>query len=258
MKALAALSVQMSNDAYANSKVPLRMRSVSVVLTDYANYVEISPERELIRLRYDYDNYFDTDVRKRTSLGADVVVLFASYTESCGQAYYKANANTAFAAISTQCPDAVARLIGYNIGLNADRVAEHNYDYTQYAFGYCWDTGPTSCRRSVMAESCKSSAFQFWLVVVCIGLCSMKREDYVSVACTCTSQFLDLYPMFGALLTACVTTNLRTNCPRAQFFSSPLVVDGELGRPTGLTTSDNARMLREQVSMYVHLKQRPM
>jgi hypothetical protein len=30
-------------------------------------------------------------------------------------------------------------------------------------------------------------------------------------------------------------------------FSSPLVVDGTLGRTTGLATSDNARMLREQV-----------
>jgi hypothetical protein len=45
----------------------------------------------------------------------------------------------------------------------------------------------------------------------------------------------------------CVTTNRYTNCPRAFMFSSPLVVDGTLGRTTGLATSDNARMLREQV-----------
>jgi hypothetical protein len=47
--------------------------------------------------------------------------------------------------------------------------------------------------------------------------------------------------------TGCVTTNRYTNCPRAFMFSSPLVVDGTLGRTTGLATSDNARMLREQV-----------
>jgi hypothetical protein len=151
MNALATLSVAMANDAFTNTNVPLRMRAVRIAQTDYRNYVEVSFEKELIRLRYDYDDFFDTDVHRRVPLGADVVVLFVANTADCGRSYRWATADLAYAVISTDCPDSVLQEISSSIGLSQDRVTEHNFDYSQYGFGYCWDTGPTSCRRSVMA-----------------------------------------------------------------------------------------------------------
>jgi hypothetical protein len=151
MNALATLSVAMANDAFTNTNVPLRMRAVRIAQTDYRNYVEVSFDKELIRLRYDYDDFFDTDVHRRVPLGADVVVLFVANTADCGRSYRWATADLAYAVISTDCPDSVLQEISSSIGLSQDRVTEHNFDYSQYGFGYCWDTGPTSCRRSVMA-----------------------------------------------------------------------------------------------------------
>ncbi|KAJ1409656.1 hypothetical protein B484DRAFT_468748, partial [Ochromonadaceae sp. CCMP2298] len=47
----------------------------------------------------------------------------------------------------------------------------------------------------------------------------------------------------------CTTvTNNRTNCPRALYFSSPLVTNGALGEETGITTSDNARLINENAA----------
>jgi hypothetical protein len=47
---------------------------------------------------------------------------------------------------------------------------------------------------------------------------------------------------------SCDTTNGRTGCPRAFFFSSPDIRDGSLGRTTGIGTSDNVRTHNEHVS----------
>jgi hypothetical protein len=49
-----------------------------------------------------------------------------------------------------------------------------------------------------------------------------------------------------AMCIGCVTPSKRTNCHSAPFFSSPEITNGALGRTTGVVTSDNARVLREQ------------
>lgn len=152
MQALVTMAVQMANDAYRNTNSPLRMRSVSVAASLDTTYVEKSFNDDLTRLRYNYDGYFDNDVAPRASLGADAVVLFVANNAYCGLGYQAAtSADLAFSVVCTQCPDSVAHEVGHNIGLAHDRITEQIYDYSKYNFGYCWDTSPTTCSRSVMA-----------------------------------------------------------------------------------------------------------
>lgn len=152
MEALVAMSVQMANDAYFNTGSPLRMRSVRVAKMLDDSYVERGFNTELTRMRYSNDGYLDADMAPRASVGADVVVLFVAENTYCGLAYQTAtSADYAYAVVCTQCPDSVAHEVGHTIGLMHDRVTAQNYDYKQYSFGYCWDTTPTTCSRSVMA-----------------------------------------------------------------------------------------------------------
>jgi len=154
MDTMAIYSVQLANDAYANSNVPLRMRSVGAFLVQDAAYKEAGFQDELNHLRYT-DGILDEDVALRTSLGADTVVLFVANSAYCGLAYQWATSDLTYAVVSTQCPSSVVHEVGHNIGCQHDRTSEHSIDAQGYNFGYCWDTSSSSCSRSVMAYPSK-------------------------------------------------------------------------------------------------------
>ena len=168
MDAMVIYSVQLANDAYANSNVPLRMRSVGVFLVRDVAYKEGGFQDELNRLRYT-DGILDEDVAQRTALGADSVVLFVASSSYCGLAYQWASSELTYAVVSTQCPSSVVHEVGHNIGCQHDRSSEHSVDMKDYKFGYCWDTSSSTCSRSVMAYPGKKMAVNtFYLDCVLI------------------------------------------------------------------------------------------
>lgn len=149
--ALVDTSVKTANKAFANSNAPLRMRSVGAIISSDTHYREAGFDTDLLRVRTMGDGYFDDDVAQRIELGADAVVLFVSESSYCGEAYQWATSVLAFAVVSTQCPQSVVHEVGHLIGLNHDRNTMHNFNHSQYNFGYCWDTSQHGCSRSVMA-----------------------------------------------------------------------------------------------------------
>mmetsp|Transcript_28722 Transcript_28722/g.61872 ORF Transcript_28722/g.61872 Transcript_28722/m.61872 type:complete len:1063 (+) Transcript_28722:186-3374(+) len=201
VQAFADLGVQMSNDAYANSGIALRMRLVRAAKVSSNTLQESSFEGDLDRLTNTNDGFMDEDAdRIRKAVGADAVVLVTADAQYCGLAWLTADTSLAYGLISVYCPDALSHEVGHNIGAHHDRVTTGITNMNKYNFGYCWDTSATTCSRSVMAYA------------------------------------------------ECETTNGQTDCPEVFFFSSPLVTNGGLGRPTGIATSDNARLHNERAA----------
>mmetsp|Transcript_25197 Transcript_25197/g.55843 ORF Transcript_25197/g.55843 Transcript_25197/m.55843 type:complete len:821 (-) Transcript_25197:114-2576(-) len=200
VQAFADLGVQMSNDAYANSGIALRMRLVRAAKVSSNTLQESSFEGDLDRLTNTNDGFMDEDAdRIRKAVGADAVVLVTADAQYCGLAWLTADTSLAYGLISVYCPDALSHEVGHNIGAHHDRVTTGITNMNKYNFGYCWDTSATTCSRSVMAYA------------------------------------------------GCVTANNQSNCPRAFFFSSPSIRDGDYSQTTGVSTSDNARTHNDHV-----------
>mmetsp|Transcript_25201 Transcript_25201/g.55855 ORF Transcript_25201/g.55855 Transcript_25201/m.55855 type:complete len:821 (-) Transcript_25201:114-2576(-) len=201
VQAFIDLAVQMSNEAYANSGISLRMRLVRGAQVQDTSYTETDFDTDLTRLRSTNDGHLDAEHAQRDLYAADAVVLITSKSAYCGLGYLDIETydSLAFSLISVYCPQSLAHEVGHNIGSNHDREAAGNYDMSEYNFGYCWDTSATTCSRSVMAYA------------------------------------------------GCVTANNQSNCPRAFFFSSPSIRDGDYSQTTGVSTSDNARTHNDHV-----------
>mmetsp|Transcript_2709 Transcript_2709/g.4198 ORF Transcript_2709/g.4198 Transcript_2709/m.4198 type:complete len:480 (-) Transcript_2709:1269-2708(-) len=155
IEALIDLTISMSNDAYRNSGIDMRMRLVLGTMVADPNFVESSFTTDLSRLRSTTDGFLDEDMALRDEIGADAVVLITSQYQYCGIGYLWANSAYAVSLISVHCPQSLAHEIGHNVGAHHDREAAGNAgsSTSAYNFGWCWDTGPNTCKRSVMAYS---------------------------------------------------------------------------------------------------------
>lgn len=191
MTSMATYSVQLANDAYMNSNIPIRMRMVGAFLVQDASFVETGFQSELNHLR-NADGVLDADVSLRSAVGADSVVLFVAESGYCGLSVQGASVESAFAVVSTQCPSSVVHEVGHNMGCEHDRLTAANYNLNKYNFGYCWDTSSTTCSRSVMAyggeyKTPVASLFpvhltEFSTLALC-RLCDPKQADKL---CTST------------------------------------------------------------------------
>lgn len=158
MHALAELGVIMSNDAFERSNVDLRMRAVHISEIYDKYYVEQGMSVDLGRMLSQTDGYFDADTAKRDVYGADATVMIVADTAYCGLGYLGYGALYAWSTISVLCPQSMSHEVGHNIGLHHDRLTVTGEtapppNDIYYNYGYCWDTSPTTCSRSVMAYS---------------------------------------------------------------------------------------------------------
>ena len=199
MNALIHLSVDMSNTAYQNSGIDLRMRLVHAALIKDPAFQEAGFDNDLDRILNQGDGAMDEDTADRYTWGADAVVLFVNSRQYCGLAPLYASTARAYSVVSVACPQSVAHEVGHNIGNHHDRNNAGGVGSSSYNFGWCWDTSAGTCKRSVMAYA------------------------------------------------GCVTPNGQRNCPRDNWFSSPLVTQGSLDQPTGTVADDNARLTRERI-----------
>ncbi|KAJ1438387.1 Metallo-peptidase family M12B Reprolysin-like-domain-containing protein [Ochromonadaceae sp. CCMP2298] len=153
VQAFIDLAVQMTNDAYANSGISLRMRLVRGAEVQDTSFTETDFNTDLTRLQLTTDGYLDAEHMQRDMYAADAVVLITSDSQYCGLGYVDIGSNDAFAfsLISVYCPQSLAHEVGHNIGAHHDREAARNTDMSKYNFGYCWDTSSNRCSRSVMA-----------------------------------------------------------------------------------------------------------
>ncbi|KAJ1436610.1 hypothetical protein B484DRAFT_445580 [Ochromonadaceae sp. CCMP2298] len=152
VQAFADLGVQMTNDAYANSNISLRMRLVRAAKIVSNTFVESDFSTDLGRLQSLSDGYMDDDISNyRAAVGADAVILVTSDAQYCGLGYLWATSTLAYSLISVYCPQSLSHEVGHNVGAHHDRGTVGSTDYTTYNYGYCWDTSATTCSRSVLA-----------------------------------------------------------------------------------------------------------
>mmetsp|Transcript_15815 Transcript_15815/g.26438 ORF Transcript_15815/g.26438 Transcript_15815/m.26438 type:complete len:927 (+) Transcript_15815:92-2872(+) len=153
MDALIQLAILMSNEAYENSNIDMRMRLVAGQRTVDPNFVESDFSTDLGRLRDTGDGVLDEDMNVRMEKGADAVVLITSNYQYCGIGYLWADTSLAVSLISVHCPQSLAHEVGHNVGAHHDRAnaGSSGASTSAYNFGWCWDSTDTSCKRTVMA-----------------------------------------------------------------------------------------------------------
>ena len=159
---VAAQSVAVSNAAYANSGIALRLNLVGTALATGSQGTDA--EDLLVQLRNGSDGKFDNLSALRESKGADLVSLLTDENIGyCGIAYYPvAGGSYGQSVVAESC--AVDNLsfpheLGHNVGAAHDRYIEYpNGYYPTYGYGYI---NLTQRWRTIMSynNQCADSGF---------------------------------------------------------------------------------------------------
>ena len=167
--ALAQLAVNVTNASYARSGIDaLRLSLVGTMLVNYTESGMKTTDgtpKDLIRLKETSDSWMDDVHPMRSSLGADVVVLFVDNLESLdlhGAAYQvMATHDTAFAVVSWQA--AVGNLtFAHEVG-HLQGAGHHDDSGSPYEYGHgaCREW-PYNYRTIMATETCKEKRAPYW------------------------------------------------------------------------------------------------
>lgn len=157
MNALIALGVDLANQAYSNSRIPMRLRLARAAEVAYTESGNISTD--LSRLQKTTDGFMDQVHQLRNQYKADLVALIVDNGAGyCGIAYVMANgprasfANYAFSVTDRECVanNTLTHELGHNMGNAHDRASGGTGVYP-YSYGYRDTVGKF---RTIMAYPC--------------------------------------------------------------------------------------------------------
>jgi peptidyl-Asp metalloendopeptidase len=159
MESVIRNSVLETNNVFANSGIPERIRLVGV--TSIPAFETGNSSTDLVRLATTNDGFSDSVHQYRDSLGADLVVGINNSLDSCGVGYVNTPASSAvsgFSVVNARCMFAgdytFAHELGHNLGANhaaGDPLVPASYPF---AYGY---KDPALRFRTVMAYNCVPS-----------------------------------------------------------------------------------------------------
>jgi PKD repeat protein len=162
MQALVELAVAESNQGYINSNVGITMELANYSTTSYAT---AGMSTDLSRFRSTSDGYMDTVHATRDSTAADVMMLVANDSSSCGLASsIGSTAATAFATAYWDCITgyySFAHEIGHLQSARHDPATDGST--TPYAYGHGY-RAPNNAWRTIMAYNCTPSCprINYW------------------------------------------------------------------------------------------------
>jgi PKD repeat protein len=162
MQALVELAVAESNQGYVNSNVGINMELASYSTTSYAT---AGMSTDLSRFRGTSDGYMDTIHATRDATAADVAMLVANDSSSCGLASgIGSTASTAFATAYWDCITgyySFAHEIGHLQSARHDPATDSST--TPYAYGHGY-RAPNNAWRTIMAYNCSPSCprINYW------------------------------------------------------------------------------------------------
>jgi PKD repeat protein len=162
MRALVELAVAESNQGYVNSNVGINMELASYSTTSYAT---AGMSTDLSRFRGTSDGYMDAIHATRDATAADVAMLVANDSSSCGLA--SGIGSTAATAFATAYWDCIAGYYSFAHEIGHLQSARHDPatdgSTTPYAYGHGY-RAPDNSWRTIMAYNCSPSCprINYW------------------------------------------------------------------------------------------------
>lgn len=154
-------AVTKANEAYINSKIPMRLNLVSMVETNYVESGSMSTDKS--RLQSQTDGFMDEIHALRDQAGADQVILINANYDVCGVASVMTTVSTSFAsaAFSAVHDDSIYNCLGSNntlaheLGHNQGNM--HDLANSSFPGAYPDSYGYRVCGvfRDIMSYSCQ-------------------------------------------------------------------------------------------------------
>ncbi len=147
-----------ANQAYVNSKVPIRLKLVHMAEIEYR---ESGMGTDLERLQAKNDKYMTAVHSWRDKYGADLVSLVVDDNRSCGLGYVmteklKSFASFGFSVVNAECLDhhTLAHEIGHNLGNVHNRENTKRPGVHPYAYGHRRCSRNDTGFRTIMSYPC--------------------------------------------------------------------------------------------------------